>query len=61
MTNLRDEGLNVFREALPGVLPDDLPNEKVSFGSGFASELMDIGIEGIFGRLWTRPGLAPGP
>ena len=32
MTNWRDEGLNVFREMLPGVLPDDLPNEDVSFG-----------------------------
>ncbi len=58
MTNLRDEGLNVFREMLPGVLPDDLPNEKVSFGKGFANELMEIGIEGIFGRLWSREGLA---
>ena len=58
MTNLRDDGLNVFREMLPGLLPDDLPNEKVSFGSGFASELMEIGIEGIFGRLWSREGLS---
>ncbi|CAJ1495248.1 carboxymuconolactone decarboxylase family protein [[Mycobacterium] burgundiense] len=58
MTNLRDEGLNVFREMLPGVLPENLPNEKVSFGTGFASELMEIGIEGIFGRLWSREGLS---
>ncbi len=58
MTNLRDDGLNVFREMLPGVLPDALPNEKVSFGKGFASELMEIGIEGIFGRLWSREGLS---
>lgn len=58
MTNLRDEGLDVFREMLPGVLPNDVPNDKISFGDGFASELMEIGIEGIFGRLWTRPGLA---
>lgn len=58
MTNLRDDGLNMFREMLPGVLPDSLPNEKVSFGNGFASELMEIGIEGIFGRLWTREGLS---
>ncbi|HEY5843191.1 MAG TPA: carboxymuconolactone decarboxylase family protein [Mycobacterium sp.] len=58
MSNLRDDGLNVFREMLPGVLPDNLPNEKVSFGDGFASELMEIGIEGIFGRLWSREGLS---
>ena len=38
MSNLRDQGLNVFREMLPGVLPDDLPNDKVSFGSGFAPD-----------------------
>jgi 4-carboxymuconolactone decarboxylase len=58
MTNWRDEGLNVFREMLPGTLPDDLPNERVSFGRGFAPELMEIGIEGIFGRLWSRDGLS---
>ena len=58
MSNLRDQGLNVFREMLPGVLPNDLPNEEVSFGGGFAPELMEIGIEGIFGRLWSREGLS---
>ncbi|WP_099025791.1 carboxymuconolactone decarboxylase family protein [Mycolicibacterium palauense] len=58
MSNLRDEGLQVFREMLPGVLPDDLPNEKVSFGAGFASELMEIGLENVFGTLWTREGLS---
>ncbi|MDT5323453.1 MAG: 4-carboxymuconolactone decarboxylase [Mycobacterium sp.] len=54
MTNLLDEGLQVFRELLPGVLPDG----DVDFGGGFAPELMDIGIENIFGRLWTRRGSA---
>ena len=54
MANLRDEGLQVFREMLPGVLPDG----DVSFGDGFANELMEIGVEGIFGRLWTRDGLS---
>ncbi len=59
MTNLRDQGVQVLREMLPGMLPDDVPNDKVDFGSaGFAGELMDIGLEGIFGRLWTRDGLA---
>jgi 4-carboxymuconolactone decarboxylase len=54
MTNLRDEGLRVFRELLPGVLPDG----DVDFGTdGFAPELMEIGIENVFGRLWTREGL----
>ena len=55
MTNLRDEGLQVFCELLPGVLPDG----EVDFGGGgFAPELMDIGIESVFGRLWTRDGLS---
>jgi 4-carboxymuconolactone decarboxylase len=55
MTNLRDEGLQVFRELLPGVLPDG----DVDFGSGgFAPELMDIGIETVFGKIWTRDGLS---
>jgi 4-carboxymuconolactone decarboxylase len=54
MTNLRDEGLKVFRELLPGVLPEG----DVDFGQdGFAPELMDIGVESVFGRLWTRDGL----
>jgi 4-carboxymuconolactone decarboxylase len=58
MTNLRDDGVQVMREMLPGLLPDDVPNDKVDFGSsGFAGELMDIGIESVFGRLWTREGL----
>jgi len=54
MSNLREDGLQVFREMLPGVLPDG----DVDFGGGFAPELMDIGIENIFGRLWTREGLS---
>ncbi|HEV7422250.1 MAG TPA: carboxymuconolactone decarboxylase family protein [Mycobacterium sp.] len=54
MTNLRDEGLQVFRELLPGVLPDG----DVDFGGGFAPELMDIGVESVFGRLWSRDGLS---
>jgi 4-carboxymuconolactone decarboxylase len=54
MTNLRAEGLRVFRELLPGVLPDG----DVDFGGdGFAPELMDIGVESVFGKLWTRDGL----
>ena len=58
MTNLRDEGLQVFRELLPGILPDG-PNDQVDFGSdGFAPELMDIGVETVFGKLWTREALS---
>ena len=53
MSNLREDGLRVFREMLPGTLPDG----DVEFG-GFAPELMDIGVESVFGRLWTREGLS---
>jgi len=53
VTDWRDEGLKVFREMLPGVLPDG----DVDFGGGFAPEMMDIGVEGVFGRLWSREGL----
>ncbi|WP_197378979.1 carboxymuconolactone decarboxylase family protein [Mycolicibacterium mengxianglii] len=59
MTNLRDQGVQVMREMLPGLLPDDVPNDKMDFGSaGFAGELMEIGLESIFGKLWTREGLS---
>ena len=55
MTNLRDDGLKVLREMLPGVLADG----DADFGKdGFAPELMDIGVESVFGRLWTRDGLS---
>jgi len=55
MSNLRDEGLQVFREMLPGVLPDG----DIDFRDGsFGDELMEIGVENVFGRLWTREGLS---
>ena len=55
MTNLRADGLQVFREMLPGVVPD---GDAQDFGrNGFAPELMELGIEGVFGRLWGRDGL----
>jgi 4-carboxymuconolactone decarboxylase len=56
MTNPRAEGLRVFRELLPGVIPDD--DADVDFREGFAPELMDLGVEGIFGKLWTRDGIS---
>lgn len=56
MTNLRDDGLRVFRELMPGLLPDD--NADVDFGGGFAPELMDIGLESVFGALWSREGIS---
>jgi 4-carboxymuconolactone decarboxylase len=56
MTNLRAEGLRVFRELMPGMLPDD--DADVDFGGGFAPEMMDIGLESVFGSLWARDGIS---
>ena len=55
MTDVRETGLNVFRELLPGLIPDDA--EEIPRG-GFADELLEIGVENVFGRLWGRDGLS---
>lgn len=54
MTDVRETGTNVFRELLPGLIPDgaELPR------AGFADELLEIGIDNVFGRLWGRDGLS---
>jgi 4-carboxymuconolactone decarboxylase len=55
MTDVHETGINVLRELLPGLIPDgeqDLPR------SGFADELLEIGIDNVFGRLWGRDGLS---
>jgi 4-carboxymuconolactone decarboxylase len=55
MTTTREDGIQVFREMLPGALPDgdvDLRDGK------FADELLEIGVDNIFGRLWAREGLS---
>lgn len=55
MTDVRAEGLKVFREMLPGLLPDG----DVDLRDGrFADELLEIGIDNVFGRLWGRDGLS---
>jgi 4-carboxymuconolactone decarboxylase len=55
MTDVRETGVNVFRELLPGLLPDgdgaELPR------AGFADELFEIAVDNVFGRLWGRDGL----
>jgi 4-carboxymuconolactone decarboxylase len=55
MTNLREDGLRVFKELLPGVTA---PDGDADVSRGFAPELMDIGLENVFGKLWTREGLS---
>lgn len=53
MTDTREEGYRIFRELLPGALPDD----PVRTG-GFGEELLEIGIDNVFARLWGRDGLS---
>lgn len=60
MTDVRTEGLQVFRELMPGLLPEDLAPEDLANSlrdAGFAEELAELSIDHVFGSLWTRPGL----
>lgn len=55
MTDIREQGIQVFRELLPGVLPDgeiELPTE------AFGGEMLGLAMDNVFGRLWTREGLS---
>ena len=54
MTSVRDEGLRVFRELLPGLLPDG--HEDLTRGE-FGGELAELSFDNVFGRLRTREGL----
>jgi 4-carboxymuconolactone decarboxylase len=51
MTDVREQGLQVFRELLPGA------EVKLRDGT-FGDELLEIGIDNVFGRLWARDGLS---
>ena len=47
MTDVREQGIQVFRELLPGVLPEgDVDVRSDSFGG----ELFEIAIDNVFGR-----------
>ena len=54
MTDTRAEGLEVFKDLMPGVIPDDAPSLR---DGGFAQELAELSVDHVFGSLWTRPGL----
>ena len=54
MTDARETGLNVFRELMPGLLPEG----EVNLGSGYSSELFELSLENVFGRIWGREGLS---
>jgi 4-carboxymuconolactone decarboxylase len=54
MTDARADGLAVFKEMLPGLIPDDSTSMR---DDGFAAELGDLSLDHDFGALWTRPAL----
>jgi 4-carboxymuconolactone decarboxylase len=54
MTDDRTAGLNVFKELMPGLIPDNLASLR---DGGFADELAELTVDHVFGSLWTRPGL----
>lgn len=54
MADSRSKGLDVFRDMMPGLIPDDVTSLRAG---GFADELGDMSIDHVFGALWTRPGL----
>jgi 4-carboxymuconolactone decarboxylase len=54
MDDSRTRGLDVFKEMIPGLIPDNATSLR---GGGVADELGDLSIDHVFGALWTRPGL----
>ncbi len=54
MADIHTEGLNLFKDMMPGLIPDDVTTLR---GGGFADELGELSVDHVFGALWTRPGL----
>lgn len=54
MADPRTEGLDVLKDMLPGLIPDDATTMR---DGGIADELGDLGLDHVFGALWSRPGL----
>jgi hypothetical protein len=50
-TDVREHGLHVVREVLPGALPDDDAGLR---DGKFGEELLEIGIDNVFARLWGK-------
>jgi 4-carboxymuconolactone decarboxylase len=56
MTEARADGINVFNELMPGLLPDDVTNLR---DGGFADELAELTFDHVFShnlgtRGWTH-------
>lgn len=54
MTDVREKGLEVFRELLPDLVSD---MEAGLQNGEFGGELADLSLDNVFGRLWAREGL----
>ena len=54
MTDVRAQGLEVLKDMLPGLIPDDATSLR---DDGIGGELLELGLDHVFGSLWTRPGL----
>jgi 4-carboxymuconolactone decarboxylase len=55
MTYVREQGFQVFRELLPGALPEgeiDTPD------GSFGGDMLGLVMDNVFGNLWTRDGLS---
>jgi 4-carboxymuconolactone decarboxylase len=55
VTDAREQGYQVLRELLPGSFAE---GEEFTKDGRFGEDLLEIGIDNIFGRLWTREGLS---
>jgi 4-carboxymuconolactone decarboxylase len=54
MADTHTKGLDVFKEMVPGLIPDGVTSLR---DGSFADELGDLSIDHVFGAMWTRPGL----
>ena len=54
MADSHSKGLDVFKEMMPGLIPDSVSSLR---DGSVADELGDLSIGHVFGDLWTRPGL----
>lgn len=54
MADSHIEGMDIFKEMLPGLIPEDVTTLR---DGGIADELGDLAVDHVFGALWTRPGL----
>ncbi|OMC27969.1 carboxymuconolactone decarboxylase [Mycobacterium sp. GA-1841] len=51
--DVREKGIRVLQELVP-----HLPADVVEADGSFGDEMMAIGVDNVFGRLWSRDGLS---